>query len=101
MWARNGAAFELAMELLAQGAEAGAAVEDVEMVADAHFDAGGVASIAHVFGLGSRRRPTHAPELNTHTSPWTRFELCRHLPTAGRLRQFIRWLLSVFKINSF
>ncbi len=63
-------ALGVALELLSERAQSGAAVEDEEAVADAHFDAGGVASIAQVVGLGSRRGPAHAPELNTHTFPW-------------------------------
>src|SRR6185312_4865520 len=60
----------VALELLAQCAKSGTTVEDVEIVAQAHFDAGGVASVAQVVGLGSRRRSADAPELDPHTPPW-------------------------------
>ncbi len=90
----NSFALGFPLELLTQRAESGAAVEDVEIVTQASFDAGGVSSIAQVVGLGSRRRSTHAPELDTHTPPLSGFGLTRHLPTAGSIRQFIRWLLS-------
>jgi len=36
-------------ELLAQVAESGAAVKDVDVPVDAHLNAGGIAAIAHVF----------------------------------------------------
>ncbi len=57
---------ELALQLLAEDAEAGAAVEDVDAVAEADFDAGGVASVAHVFGLWCGGGTTHAPKLDPH-----------------------------------
>ena len=66
----NRFAFGIALQLLSERAQSGAAVEDVEVVADANFDAGGVASITQVVELGSRRGPAYAPELNTHTFPW-------------------------------
>jgi hypothetical protein len=60
----------VALELLPERTQSGATVEDVEVIAEANFDAGGVASIAQVVGLGSRRGPAYTPELNTHTVPW-------------------------------
>ena len=57
---------EFTLQLLAQHAESGTAIEDVDAVAEAHFDAGGIASIAHVLGLWGRRRTAYAPELNPH-----------------------------------
>src|SRR3984957_7769374 len=57
---------EFFLHLSAENAESGAAVEDVDAVAEAHFDAGGIASIAHVLGLWGRRRTAYAPELNPH-----------------------------------
>src|SRR5690242_1949506 len=86
--------FGLTLELLAQCAESRATIEDVEIVAQTSFHTGGVSSIAHIVGLGGRRRSAHAPELDTHTPPLNRFCLNRHLPTAEVIRQFIRWLLS-------
>ena len=65
----NRFAFGFALQLLPQRAKSGAAVEDVKIVAQANFDAGGVASVAQVVGLGSRRGPAYAPELDTHTPP--------------------------------
>ena len=60
----------VALQLLPKRTQSGAAVEDIKVVAEANFDAGGVASITQVVELGSRRGPAYAPELNTHTFPW-------------------------------
>src|SRR5579863_272853 len=80
---------ELVPEGLSQHAEAGAAVENIQAVPDAHFHAGSIAPIAHIFGLRSRCRSANSPELNTHRPPcW----LNSHLPPRRRIRQFIRWL---------
>ena len=49
----NVAAVEFGAQLLSQGTEAGATVEDVQVVADAYLDAGGITSIAQVFRVGS------------------------------------------------
>src|SRR5258706_16281261 len=57
---------EFALKLLSEHAESGAALEDVDAVAEAHFDAGGIASIAHVLGLWGWRGTAYAPELNPH-----------------------------------
>ena len=46
---------ELALEFLSEHAKAGAAVEDVNLISNAHFDARGIPSIAHVLGLRSGR----------------------------------------------
>ena len=62
----KGTVAELILQLLAEHAESGAAIEDVDAVAEAHFDAGGVASITHILGLWGRRRTANAPELNPH-----------------------------------
>ncbi len=67
---------ELALQLLAQDAEAGAAVEDVDLIPQAHFDAGGVAPVAHVFGLWRGRGTTNAPELNPHRLETARGPVC-------------------------
>src|SRR5271166_3336891 len=64
----NRLAVELAAEGLSQNAETGAAVEDVDLVSQAYFDAGGIPSIAHVFRLRRRGGPAYAPELDPHTS---------------------------------
>jgi hypothetical protein len=66
----NRFALGVTLQLLPEPAQSSAAVEDVEVVAKANFDAGGVSPIAQVVGLGSRRGPAYAPELNTHTFPW-------------------------------
>jgi hypothetical protein len=50
----NGPAVKLTLESPPQNAKPGTAVEDVEIVSYADFYAGGIASIAHVFRLGSR-----------------------------------------------
>jgi len=57
---------EFTLQLLAEHAESGAAIEDINAVAEAHFDAGGVASITHVLGLWRWRGTAHAPELDPH-----------------------------------
>src|ERR1039458_4723718 len=57
---------EFALQLLAEHAESGTAVEDIDAVAETHFHTGGIASIAHVLGLWGRRRTAYAPELNPH-----------------------------------
>jgi hypothetical protein len=64
---RNRAVTELAFQLMTQDAEACAAIEDVNAVAEAQLHAGGVASVAHVFGLWRGSRSTHAPEINPHS----------------------------------
>ena len=65
----NGFAFGFALELLSEAAQSGAAIEDVEVFARENFDAGGVATVTQIVGLGSRRGSAYAPELDTHTSP--------------------------------
>ncbi len=62
----KGAVAEFALQLLSEDAESGAAVKDVDAVTESHFNAGGVAPIAHILGLWSWRGTTHAPELNPH-----------------------------------
>jgi hypothetical protein len=76
----NGLPRGVALELLSQGAQSGAAIEDIKVVADAHFDAGGVPSVAQVVGLGSWRGSTHTPELNPHTPPW---QICADSPSSN------------------
>src|SRR5580692_2665804 len=65
---RNRLAIELVAHGLSKDAKAGAAVEDIKAVSNAHLDAGSITSIAHIFRLGSRRGSANSPELNTHTS---------------------------------
>jgi hypothetical protein len=65
----DGFAGSLAIKLPPQRAKSSAAIEDVNVVTQTSFDAGSVASIAQIVGLGSRRGSTHAPELDTHTPP--------------------------------
>jgi len=43
------------LQLLPQNAKTGATIKNVQLFADAHLDAGGIASIAHVFRLRGRR----------------------------------------------
>ena len=57
------------LKLVTQHAQAGAAIEDVELVAEAHLDTGSVPSIAEILGLRSGGRPAHSPELEMHTTP--------------------------------
>ena len=57
---------ELAFEFVPQYAEAGAAIEDVDLISQTHFDAGGIAPIAQVLGLWSGRGAAYAPKLNSH-----------------------------------
>jgi hypothetical protein len=60
---------EFALQLPAEHAESGATIEDVNTVADADFDAGGVPSIAHVLGLWSGCGTPYSPELDPHRLP--------------------------------
>ena len=69
---------EFALQLLPQDAESCAAIEYVDTVTEAHFDAGGIASIAQILGLWRWRGTAHAPELDPHRLvtarellPWT------------------------------
>ena len=55
MWADIGFARSLMYQLLAQATQSGAAIENVQAVAQADFDAGGVASVAQFFRLGGWR----------------------------------------------
>src|SRR5215471_8163317 len=57
---------ELSLQRVSEHTKAGAAVEDVNLVSDADFYAGGVASVAQILGLWSGRGAAHAPELNLH-----------------------------------
>src|SRR5580704_963621 len=66
---RNRTAVELMAQRLSQHPKSGAATEDVEIVPEAHFYARGVASVTHIFRLGSGRRPANSPELNAHKPP--------------------------------
>src|SRR5581483_9038545 len=65
----KGSVTELALQFSSEHAEAGAAVKDINPVFNAHFDAGGVASVAEIFGLWSRRGPAHAPKPYLHAAP--------------------------------
>lgn len=62
----DGAGTEFMAQAHAEGAETSSAIENVKIVAEADFDAGGVASIPHVFGVRSGRGTTHTPKLNAH-----------------------------------
>ena len=53
-------------EALAEIAESGAAIEDVDVVVDAHFDAGGVSAIAHVLPLRGGSGAANSPESDLH-----------------------------------
>ena len=57
------AASELAAKRLSQHARPRATVENIETVTEAHFHAGSIASVAHVFGLGSRCRTPNSQNL--------------------------------------
>src|SRR5438270_14072497 len=69
---RKRALGELAFQLVAQDAKAGAAVENVDVVAKTHFNAGSIASIAQVLGLWSGRRAAHTPKLQSHSLEYWR-----------------------------
>src|SRR6266446_3177974 len=93
---RKGPVAEFTLQLLAEHAESGAAIEDVDAVAEAHLHAGGVASIAHVLGLRGWRGTAHAPELNPHrlvTAPGPGCLVCslEYLPRKACIRQLPRW----------
>src|SRR5580692_5495759 len=63
---RYAARLGVGLQLMAKQPEAGAAIENIELVAEAHLYAGGVTSVAHISGLRSRRRSTDSPELDPH-----------------------------------
>ena len=49
---------------MAEGAQAGAGIEDDDFIAVADFDAGGVAAIAHGVRARGGNGPAHPPELD-------------------------------------
>src|SRR5438270_3383215 len=57
---------EFALQFMSQYAKAGAAIEDVDLISDAHFYARGVAPVTQVLGLRSGRRAAHSPKLDAH-----------------------------------
>src|SRR5215472_14439920 len=67
------------LQVLAEDAEAGAAIKNVDLSVDTDFDAGGVASIAQIFRLGRRCGAANPPESNQHPSPLSIF-LCARAP---------------------
>src|SRR5438477_2544438 len=75
---RHRSSVELATKLVTEHAESGAAVENVQLVTEPHFDAGGIPAVAQVFGLRSRGRAANSPEFHTHASPIKRLN---HLPS--------------------
>jgi len=92
---------EFALQLPAEHAKAGAAIEDVNAVADAYFDAGGVPSIAHVFGLWSGCGTPYSPELNPHRLPGPREgpparSIPWYLPMRRGWRQLPDWFRARF-----
>src|SRR5215471_7981331 len=73
----DGAAVGLLHQLLSQIAKTGAAVENEDASVQAHFDAGGIASIAQIFGLGRGRRTAYTPESDQHLrSPMPASPVC-------------------------
>src|SRR6266404_6152993 len=62
----NGTVLVLLDQLLAQIAEAGAAVENIDLPVDADLNAGGIASVSQIFELGSGMGPPDAPEFHQH-----------------------------------
>ena len=58
----------LGHQALAQVAESGAAIEDINMIIDPDFNAGGIAAIPHILQLWSWSGPANAPELDPHAS---------------------------------
>ena len=100
----KGAVAEFTLQLLAEDAETGAAIEDVDAIAEAYFDAGGIASVAHVLGLWSWGGTAHAPELDPHRFVTARGPGCLvtsslYLPTIGRARQLPGWFMSCHNRN--
>src|SRR5436305_2910914 len=63
--------FRLPQHLFSEHTEACAAIENIAAAVDAHLDAGGVATIAQVFRLRSRRRTANSPELDLHKGSLT------------------------------
>src|SRR6266404_7355428 len=62
----NGTVLVFLDQLLAQIAEAGAAVENIDLPVDADLNAGGIASISQIFELGSGSGSPDAPEFHQH-----------------------------------
>ena len=60
------AASGLPCKMFPEGAKAGAAIKYVTAFSQPYFDAGGIASITHVFAMRSWGRSAHAPELDSH-----------------------------------
>src|ERR1041385_984905 len=67
----DGPVYEFFAQVVSKIAEAGAAVKDVNLLADTYFDAGGIASIAHVFRLRSWSGPADAPKFDAHSTAAT------------------------------
>jgi hypothetical protein len=63
---REWAIAEFALQLLAKNSKSCSAIKDVNLLAETDFDAGSIASIAHVLGLWGWRGTAHAPELYEH-----------------------------------
>jgi hypothetical protein len=55
-------------EALAQIAEAGAAIEDIDASVDSHLDAGGISTVPHVLQLRRGGGTTNSPESDLHAS---------------------------------
>jgi hypothetical protein len=53
-------------QVLSQGTKAGPAIENVAVLSETHFHAGGVASITHLVHVRGRSRPADAPKLDSH-----------------------------------
>jgi hypothetical protein len=63
----EGTVSEFSLQGVPQDPESRAAVKDINLISNAHFDAGGVSSVAQVLGLWSGRGSPHAPKLDLHT----------------------------------
>src|SRR5438270_13925489 len=85
---------EFALQFMSQYAKAGAAIEDVDLISDAHFYARGVAPVTQVLGLRSGRRAAHSPKLDAHKF-LSVLSLVSHLPpgvlsiSGGKLAGFL------------
>ena len=80
---RDGLAVGLAFQLLAEATEAGTAVENIKILAEADFHAGSVSSVAQVPGLRGGRRSAHSPELDPHTPSFHKLWAERSSSDAG------------------
>ena len=83
---------EFVFQLVAQHAEAGTAIENVNALSQANLDARGVAPVTQILGLWRGRRTTYAPKLDPHRFGWISLS---NLGRRGSFRQLDWWFAGV------